>query len=160
MTRGKTKRSLQAIKELIAGEEDILRPLIGGVLKEVLEAEMSQARGAEKGERIEGRLGYRSGYYVRSLITRVGRVELRVPKIARGVSRASSLSVTNAVKRPWWVHWPRCTSKGSVPGKSKPSPKSSAVMNLAPRPSAPSINGWMRNCSVLCIAAWRRSFLT
>jgi transposase-like protein len=64
MTRGKTKRSLQEIKELIAGEEDILRPLIGAVLQEVLEAEMSQALGAEKGERIEGRLGYRSGYYV------------------------------------------------------------------------------------------------
>jgi len=84
MTRGKTKRSLQEIKELIAGEEDILRPLIGAVLQEVLEAEMSQALGAEKGERVEGRLGYRSGYYVRSLITRVGRVELRVPQDRQG----------------------------------------------------------------------------
>ena len=84
MTRGKTKRSLQEIKELIAEEEDILRPLIGAVLQEVLEAEMSQALGAEKGERIEGRLGYRSGYYVRSLITRVGRVELRVPQDRQG----------------------------------------------------------------------------
>src|ERR1700730_15246429 len=84
MTRGKTKRSLQEIKELIAGEEDILRPLIGAVLQEILEAEMSQALGAEKGERIEGRLGYRSGYYVRSLITRVGRVELRVPQDRQG----------------------------------------------------------------------------
>jgi transposase-like protein len=84
MTRGKSKRSLQEIKELIAGEEDILRPLIGAVLQEVLEAEMSQALGAEKGERIEGRLGYRSGYYVRSLITRVGRVELRVPQDRQG----------------------------------------------------------------------------
>ena len=44
--------------------------------------------------------------------------------------------------------------------KSKRSPKSSAVMNLAPRRSAPSINAWMRNCTVLCIEAWRRSFLT
>jgi transposase-like protein len=52
MTRGKNKRSVQEIKELIAGEEDILRPLIGAVLQEVLEAEMSQALGAEKGERI------------------------------------------------------------------------------------------------------------
>src|SRR6201985_2011174 len=85
MHRGKNKRSLQEIKELIAGEEDILRPLIGAVLQEVLEAEMSQALGAEKGER-EGRLGYRSGYYVRSLITRVGRVELRVPQDRRGGS--------------------------------------------------------------------------
>src|ERR1700733_583186 len=84
MTREKTKRSLQEIKELIAGEEDILRPLIGAVLQEVLEAEMSQTLGAEKGERIEGRLGYRSGYYVRSLITRVGRVELRVPQDRQG----------------------------------------------------------------------------
>src|SRR6478609_1868674 len=84
MTRGKTKRSLQEIKELIAGEEDILRPLIGAVLQEVLEAEMSQALGAEKGERIEGQLGYRSGYYVCSLITRVGRVELRVPQDRQG----------------------------------------------------------------------------
>ena len=42
MTRGKNKRSVQEIKELIAGEEDILRPLIGAVLQEVLEAEMSQ----------------------------------------------------------------------------------------------------------------------
>src|SRR6201985_1776386 len=83
MHRGKNKRSLQEIKELIAGEEDILRPLIGAVLQEVLEAEMSQALGAEKGER-EGRLGYRSGYYVRSLITRVGRVELRVPQDRQG----------------------------------------------------------------------------
>jgi transposase-like protein len=137
MTRKKTKRSLQEIKELIAEEEDILRPLIGAVLQEV--AEMSQALGAEKGERIEGRLGYRSGYYVRSLITRVGRVELRAPKIAKGVSRANSLSVINAVKKPWWAPWPRCTSRGSVPVKLKPSPKSYAVMNLAPRPSAPSI---------------------
>src|SRR6476660_4242827 len=84
MTRGKNKRSVQEIKELIAGEEDILRPLIGAVLQEVLEAEMSQSLGAEKGERIEGRLGYRSGYYVRSLITRVGRVELRVPQDRQG----------------------------------------------------------------------------
>ena len=84
MTRGKSERSVQEIKELIAGEEDILRPLIRAVLQEVLEAEMSQALGAEKGERIEGRRGYRSGYYVRSLITRVGRVELRVPQDRQG----------------------------------------------------------------------------
>ena len=45
---------------------------------------MSQALGAEKGERVEGRLGYRSGYYVRSLITRVGKLELRVPQDRQG----------------------------------------------------------------------------
>jgi putative transposase len=35
---------------------------------------------AEKGERAPARLGYRSGYYGRTLITRVGKLELRVPQ--------------------------------------------------------------------------------
>ena len=40
---------------------------------------MTDALGAEKGERTVARLGYRSGYYARTLITRVGKLELRVP---------------------------------------------------------------------------------
>jgi putative transposase len=39
---------------------------------------MTAALGAEKGERSAARLGYRSGYYDRTLITRVGKLELRV----------------------------------------------------------------------------------
>jgi putative transposase len=54
------------------------------VLQEVLEAEMTEALGAAKGERVEGRLGYRSGYYTRSLTTRVGKIELRVPQDRQG----------------------------------------------------------------------------
>jgi len=45
---------------------------------------MTEAIGAEKGERSETRLSYRSGYYSRSLITRVGTLELRVPQDAMG----------------------------------------------------------------------------
>jgi putative transposase len=41
---------------------------------------MTEAIGAEKGERTETRLSYRSGYYGRPLITRVGTLELRVPQ--------------------------------------------------------------------------------
>src|SRR6516164_3283378 len=40
---------------------------------------MTDALGAAKGERTAGRNGYRSGYYGRNLITRVGKLELRVP---------------------------------------------------------------------------------
>ena len=49
-------------------------------MQEMLEAEMTDALGAEKGERSAARLGYRSGYYSRTLITRVGKLELRVPQ--------------------------------------------------------------------------------
>jgi transposase-like protein len=40
--------------------------------------------GAEKGERTAGRQSYRSGYYGRTLITRVGKLELRVPQDRAG----------------------------------------------------------------------------
>jgi putative transposase len=53
-------------------------------LQEMLEAEMTEALGAEKGERAAGRQGYRSGYYGRTLITRVGKLELRVPQDRTG----------------------------------------------------------------------------
>src|SRR5260370_20776521 len=82
--RKKITPRLREIKELMSGEEDFLRPLVGLVVQEVLEAEMSEALGAQKGERTEGRLGYRSGYYVRSLVTRVGKLELRVPQDRQG----------------------------------------------------------------------------
>jgi Transposase, Mutator family len=61
---------------MIAEEGDFLRPLVRAVIQEFLEAEMAEAVGAEKGERVEGRLSYRSGYYTRSLVTRVGKLEL------------------------------------------------------------------------------------
>jgi transposase-like protein len=40
--------------------------------------------GAEKGERTAGRQSYRSGYYGPTLITRVGKLELRVPQDRAG----------------------------------------------------------------------------
>jgi putative transposase len=41
---------------------------------------MTDALGAEKGERTAARLAYRSGSYTRTLVTRVGKLELRVPQ--------------------------------------------------------------------------------
>ena len=53
-------------------------------MQETLETEMAETLRAEKGERSEARLGYRSGYYTRSLITRVGKIELKVPQDRQG----------------------------------------------------------------------------
>jgi transposase-like protein len=58
-------------------------------VQETLEAEMTETLAAEKGERTEGRLGYRSGYYPRALITRVGKIELRVRRGNQDGSGAS-----------------------------------------------------------------------
>ena len=80
------KRTAQGIdwKEALESDGDVLRALVHQVIEQVLEAEMDEALGAGKSERVEGRLGYRSGYRSRTLITRVGKLELRVPQDREG----------------------------------------------------------------------------
>ncbi len=64
----------------MAEDQDFVRDLVREVMQEILEAEMTDALGAEPGERTESRLGYRAGHYPRTLVTRVGKLELRVPR--------------------------------------------------------------------------------
>jgi transposase-like protein len=71
-------------KEQLAGQEDFLRAVVREAVQQILEAEMDEALGAEKGERTASRQGYRCGYYNRTLVTRVGRLELRVPQDRQG----------------------------------------------------------------------------
>ncbi|WP_352836959.1 transposase [Mesorhizobium sp. M0664] len=58
-------------------------------MQEVLEAELEEALGASKGERTPERLGCCSGYYGCTLVTRVGKLELRVPQNRQDVSPRS-----------------------------------------------------------------------
>jgi putative transposase len=88
MTRKKDNAQKQGLKEelkqLLMEDEDLLKVLVEQTVQQVLEAEMDDALQAGKGERTAGRLGYRSGYYNRTLITRVGKIELRVPQDRQG----------------------------------------------------------------------------
>src|SRR5512132_3493695 len=84
MTRKQNTAKQINWKEVVAEEGDFLRPLIQEVVRQVLEAEMEEAVGAEKGERTPNRQGYRAGYYGRTLVTRVGKLELRVPQDRQG----------------------------------------------------------------------------
>jgi putative transposase len=84
MTRKQDSAKKTNWKELIAEQGDFLRPLIQEVIQQVLEAEMEETVGAGKGERTPNRKGYRAGYYGRTLITRVGKLELQVPQDRQG----------------------------------------------------------------------------
>ena len=84
MTKRKGKTEQIDVKELLERDEDFLQAALQALLQAALEAEMSETIGAEKGERTETRLAYRSGYYPRSLVTRVGTLELRVPQDRAG----------------------------------------------------------------------------
>ena len=80
MTKREGKAGVIDLKGLLARDEDFVRAAVEALVQAALEAEMTEAIGAGKGERTETRLSYRSGYYGRSLITRVGTLELRVPQ--------------------------------------------------------------------------------
>lgn len=84
MTEVKTRTKLADVKALMEGDGDYLRRMVESIVQATLEAEMSEAIGAEKSERTVSRMSYRSGYYPRSLVTRVGTLELKVPQDRAG----------------------------------------------------------------------------
>jgi transposase-like protein len=64
-----------------AQHEGALLPLlIEATLNQVLRVEMTEHLGAAPGERTVKRQGYRNGSYRRELTTRVGNIELEVPR--------------------------------------------------------------------------------
>jgi transposase-like protein len=63
---------------------DFLRESLTWVCQQLMEAEVSELIGAERGERSEGRLAHRNGYRPRPWQTRAGEIELAIPKIRRG----------------------------------------------------------------------------
>ena len=60
--------------------EDFLRELVQRTVQQVLEAEMTRFLGAESYQRNDQRRGWRNGFKPRTLKTRVGALELMVPK--------------------------------------------------------------------------------
>jgi transposase-like protein len=84
MTETKHSRRLADVKALLIDEPDMMKALVKEALQEVLDAEMTEFLGADRNERSAGRNGYRAGYYSRGLVTRIGKLELRVPRDRNG----------------------------------------------------------------------------
>lgn len=71
------------IQKLLASDR-ALAELLERALNQVLEAELTEHLGAEPHERTPERRGRRNGHYVRQLTTRVGTLELDVPRDRAG----------------------------------------------------------------------------
>ena len=63
---------------------DFLRSLAEAVLQLLMEADVDGLIGASRHERSAERVSYRNGYRDRSLDTRVGSLQLRIPKLRQG----------------------------------------------------------------------------
>jgi len=85
MARSDDVKGLLGIWQEATGEgEDGLLKLMQNVVQRVLEEELAAFLQAEPHERTEERMGYRNGYKPRTLTTRLGRMELMVPKDREG----------------------------------------------------------------------------
>src|SRR5215218_684316 len=67
-----------------AGEGDFLRSVAEAVLQLLMEADAEGLVGAGRHERTAERLNYRNGYRERALDTRLGSLQLRIPKLRQG----------------------------------------------------------------------------
>ena len=85
-TRAKRSAKSPRIEALVRDDRELLKTLMQESLQAVLDAEMTETVGAGPGERTVDRTGYRSGYYSRGLVTRIGKLELRVPRDREGRS--------------------------------------------------------------------------
>jgi Transposase, Mutator family len=67
-----------------AADNDLLREMVLGFVQALMSAEADAACGAALGERSAERVNQRNGYRERRLDTRVGTLELAIPKLRQG----------------------------------------------------------------------------
>lgn len=73
-----------ASKLLVEEHADVLREAVRVMLREVMEAEVSAVAGADWYQRSPEREAQRNGYRAREWDTRVGTVELAIPRLRSG----------------------------------------------------------------------------
>ena len=84
MAEGDGRELAAAVQAALLDDPAFLHGLVQGAVQAILEAEMSAHLGAGRYERTEDRSGHRNGYKPRTLHTRVGTLELRVPQDREG----------------------------------------------------------------------------
>ena len=98
------KVSEQLTQEILLEDPNFLRQIVGRVLQEMLEAEMTEHIGAAPYERSATRTGHRNGYKPRTLRTRVGTLNLSVPRTEKAPSpRALSRATKGTRGRSVWL---------------------------------------------------------
>ena len=71
-------------KVLVEEHGDVIARVGARRWRELMQAEVSELIGAERGERTEDRATHRNGYRPRRWDTRAGEIELQIPKIRQG----------------------------------------------------------------------------
>ena len=83
------KSVLSKLQEYHLDDPDFLQGIVLNVLQHFIDSEMEDHLSAGSYERTDDRKGYRNGSYPRTLKTRVGRIELQVPRDREGNFRTA-----------------------------------------------------------------------
>lgn len=93
------------------GGEDFLRDLTEFMLNRIMEADVAQRINADRHERTDERETYRNGFRDRQFNTRLGTLDLRIPKLREGTyfppfleARRLSEKALNAVIQEAWIN--------------------------------------------------------
>jgi putative transposase len=75
----------EELGKLMAREHaDVVREGVELILRQIMEAEVAASVGAGRYERTDERVSYRNGYRPRGFDTRVGSIELQIPRLRTG----------------------------------------------------------------------------
>jgi transposase-like protein len=110
----------EVVKRVLLDEHaDVIREAVKAVAAELMELEVSELIGAERGERRpEDRATHRNGYRARRWDTRAGEVELQIPKIRQGSYFPSILEPRRRSEQALLAVVQQPTSAGSGPDAS------------------------------------------
>ena len=92
-------------KRGVDGDVDFLREALRVLVEEIMEADVSSRTGAGYGERNPERVTQRNGYRSRAWDTRVGTMELQIPKLREGSYFPSLLEPRRRSERALGCGW-------------------------------------------------------
>jgi len=85
MTHQQSNNSVALVKQALLDDRDFLKIMVEETLQKILDNEFNSFLGASPYQRTDRRNGYRNGTYNRTVYTRVGPLELQVPRDRQGL---------------------------------------------------------------------------
>jgi transposase-like protein len=111
MADGQSMTTQELVRRTLLDEHgDFLKEAVAMVVARLMEAEITAEIGAARGEVSAERVTHRNGYRPRAWETRVGEIELQIPRKRSGEAYFPSFLFGNLLQVPWvvspgWQGW-------------------------------------------------------
>jgi transposase-like protein len=107
---------LELLRKAAGADVDFLGEGVRVLAQALMDAEVSAQIGAEHRQRNPERTTHRNGYRARDWDTRVGTIDLQIPRVRAGSYLPWFLEPRRRAERAWPRSWPSAMSRASPPG--------------------------------------------